>query len=205
MYHWIKGDIKMKFTILRHNMSYYMTTMGDDSVEITPIERFTVIKVNSNTYVLPYGLLKYQQLVEMNSKEPRDLNLMLEKVITGAGVTKYGYDSDEIIQKCRSQKDVSEDFGVLRGVVASMVQSEDKLMSANDYHDLVNLAINKGKLKINPIEKSEIMHYGRTISPEIHNVALPAFIELIKQLSDQGILDSFEDPALMAKAYREGN
>ena len=42
-------------------------------------------------------------------------------------------------------------------------------------------------------------------SPEIHNVALPAFIELIKQLSDQGILDSFEDPALMAKAYREGN
>lgn len=195
----------MKFTILRHNMSYYMTTMGDDSVEITPIERFTVIKVNNNTYVLPYGLLKYQQLVEMNNKEPRDLNLMLEKVITGAGVTKYGYNSDKIIQKCRSQKDVSEDFGVLRGVVASMVQSENKLMSANDYHDLVNLAINKGKLKINPIEKSEIMHYGRTISPEIHNVALPAFIELIKQLSDQGILDSFEDPALMAKAYREGN
>lgn len=195
----------MKFTILRHNMSYYMTTMGDDSVEITPIERFTVIKVNSNTYVLPYGLLKYQQLVEMNNKEPRDLNLMLEKVITGAGVTKYGYDSDKIIQKCRSQKDVSEDFGVLRGVVASMVQSENKLISASNYHDLVNLAISKGKLKINPIEKSEIMHYGRTISPEIHNIALPAFIELIKQLSDQGILDSFEDPALMAKAYREGN
>lgn len=195
----------MKFTILRHNISYYMTTMGNDSIEITPIERFTVIKVNRNTYVLPYGLLKYQQLVEMNNKEPRDLNLMLEKVITGAGVTKYGYGSDKIIQKCRSQKDVSEDFGVLRGVVASMVQSEDKLISANDYYNLVNLAISKGKLKINPIEKSEIMRYGRTISPEIHNIVLPAFIELIKQLNDQGILDSFEDPALMAKAYREGN
>lgn len=193
----------MKFNIYRHNVAYYGTELGDSYVEIIPIEDFTLIRVNNDTFLFPYGLLKYDQLLEMSQKEPNDFVSMLEDVVTGAGVSKYGYDSKAILEQLPA--DTKGDTAVLIQTLRNMLKKSDRLLTKKDYTDMIANLISVGKLVIPLDEQKQLKQLGKSINPEIHNLAIPALIELMKQLKTSGLLDDLKDPAEMMKNYREGN
>lgn len=197
----------MKFSIYRHNISYYITEMGEDSVEFIPVENFTMIKVNDNTYVLPYGLLNYDTLYKFSQREPDTLVSMLESNITGAGVSKYGYDTRNLLDEIPDPSDkTTSDYRILIKVLKSQLESANPLINGTEYRSMIDTTIQTGNLKLANMEaiKDSLLQYGKSISPEIHNLAIPAFIELVKQLKAQGILDDIKDPALMVKNYQRG-
>lgn len=197
----------MKFSIYRHNISYYITEMGEDSVEFIPVENFTMIKVNDNTYVLPYGMLKYDTLYEFSQKDPNALVSVLEDNITGAGVSKYGYSTQTLLDEIPDPNEkTTSDYRVFIKVLKGQLESANPLINRNEYKDMINSTIEAGNLNLNNEEaiKSCLLTYGKSISPEIHNLAIPAFIELVKQLKAQGILDDIKDPAQMVKNYQRG-
>lgn len=193
----------MKFNIYRHNVAYYGTELGNSYVEIIPIEDFTLIRVNNDTFLFPYGLLKYDQLLEMSQKEPNDFVSMLEDVVTGAGVSKYGYDSKAILEQLPA--DTKGDTAVLIQTLRNMLKKSDRLLTKKDYADMIANLISVGKLVIPIDEQKQLKQLGKSINPEIHNFAIPALIELMKQLKTSGLLDDLKDPAEMMKNYREGN
>lgn len=193
----------MKFSILRHNMSYYLTNLGDKSLEFIPVEKFTVIKCDNDTYVLPYGILQYAQLVKMNQAQPKDLMAMLLNVVTGAGVSKYDYKTSETIKHCNAQGKTG-DFEVIGHVIANLLNDYPDYISMQDYHDLIQQAIKMGNLKISDHEMQQLKGYGKEYNHDLTSLVLPAFIELIKQLDQQGILSSFADPETMVQNSREG-
>lgn len=192
----------MKFNIYRHNVSYYGTQLGEDYVEIIPIEDFTIIRVNNDTFMLPYGLLKYEQLLAMSEKEPKEFTQMLEDVVTGAGVSKYGYDTKEILDNLPHYE--TGDIAVMLQTLESMLENSDRLITKNEYMDMISSIIKVGKLVIPDDMLRLINKLGKSINPEIHNLAIPVLIELIKQLDQSGILQDIKDPAKMMKNYREG-
>lgn len=192
----------MKFNIYRHNVSYYGTQLGEDYVEIIPIEDFTIIRVNNDTFMLPYGLLKYEQLLAMSEKEPKEFTQMLEDVVTGAGVSKYGYDTKEILNNLPHYE--TGDIAVMLQTLESMLENSDRLITKNEYMDMISSIIKVGKLVIPDDMLRLINKLGKSINPEIHNLAIPTLIELIKQLDQSGILQDIKDPAEMMKNYREG-
>ena len=142
----------MKFNIYRHNVAYYGTELGDSYVEIIPIEDFTLIRVNNDTFLFPYGLLKYDQLLEMSQKEPNDFVGMLEDVVTGAGVSKYGYDSKAILEQLPA--DTKGDTAVLIQTLRNMLKESDRLLTKKDYIDMIANLISVGKLVI-PIDEQK--------------------------------------------------
>lgn len=192
----------MKFNVYRHNVSYYGTQLGEDYVEIIPIEDFTIIRVNNDTFMLPYGLLKYEQLLVMSEKEPKEFTQMLEDVITGAGVSKYGYDTKEIIDNLPHHE--SGDIAVMLQTLKGMLEKSDRLITKDEYAGMINNIIEIGKLNIPNDMLKLINSLGKSINPEIHNLAIPTLIELVKQLDQSGILQEIKDPAEMMKNYREG-
>lgn len=192
----------MKFNIYRHNVAYYGTELGDSYIEIIPIEDFTLIRVNNDTFLFPYGLLKYDQLLEISQKEPNDFVSMLEDVVTGAGVSKYGYDSKAILEQLPA--DTKGDTAVLIQTLRNMLKKSDRLLTKKDYTDMIANLISVGKLVIPLDEQKQLKQLGKSINPEIHNLAIPALIELMKQLKTSGLLDDLKDPAEMMKNYREG-
>lgn len=192
----------MKFNVYRHNVSYYGTQLGEDYVEIIPIEDFTIIRVNNDTFMLPYGLLKYEQLLIMSEKEPKEFTQMLEDVITGAGVSKYGYDTKEIIDNLPYHE--TGDIAVMLQTLKGMLEKLDRLITKDEYADMINNIIEIGKLNIPNDMLKLINNLGKSINPEIHNLAIPTLIELVKQLDQSGILQEIKDPAEMMKNYREG-
>lgn len=197
----------MKFSIYRHNISYYITEMGEDSVEFIPVENFTMIKVNDHTYVLPYGLLNYDTLYKFIQREPDTLVSMLESNITGAGVSKYGYNTRNLLDEIPDPSDkATSDYRILIKVLKSQLESANPLINGTEYRSMIDTTIQTGNLKLANMEaiKDSLLKYGKSISPEIHNLAIPAFIELVKQLKAQGILDDIKDPALMVKNYQRG-
>lgn len=197
----------MKFSIYRHNISYYITEMGEDSVEFIPVENFTMIKVNDHTYVLPYGLLNYDTLYKFSQREPDTLVSMLESNITGAGVSKYGYDTRSLLDEIPDPNDkTTSDYRILIKVLKSQLESANPLINGTEYRSMIDTTIQTGNLKLANMEaiKDSLLQYGKSISPEIHNLAIPAFMELVKQLKAQGILDDIKDPALMVKNYQRG-
>lgn len=197
----------MKFSIYRHNISYYITEMGEDSVEFIPVENFTMIKVNDHTYVLPYGLLNYDTLYKFIQREPDTLVSMLESNITGAGVSKYGYNTQSLLDEIPDPSDkTTSDYRILIKVLKSQLESANPLINGTEYRSMIDTTIQTGNLKLANMEaiKASLLKYGKSISPEIHNLAIPAFIELVKQLKAQGILDDIKDPALMVKNYQRG-
>lgn len=193
----------MKFSILRHNMSYYLTTLGDKSLEFIPVEKFTVIKCDDNTYVLPYGILQYAKLVKMNQAQPKDLMDMLLNVITGAGTSKYDYKTSEIIKHCNAQGK-NGDFEVIGQVLANLLNDYPDCISVQDYQNLIKQAIKMGNLNLSEDDLHTLNQYGKEYRNELTSLVLPAFIELIKQLDQQGILSSFADPETMVQNSREG-
>lgn len=192
----------MKFNVYRHNVSYYGTQLGEDYVEIIPIEDFTIIRVNNDTFMLPYGLLKYEQLLVMSEKEPKEFTQMLEDVVTGAGVSKYGYDTKEIINNLPHHE--SGDIAVMLQTLKGMLEKSDRLITKDEYANMINNIIEIGKLDIPDDMLKLINSLGKSINPEIHNLAIPTLIELVKQLDQSGILQEIKDPAEMMKNYREG-
>lgn len=197
----------MKFSIYRHNISYYITDMGEDTVEFIPVEDFTMIKVNGNVYVLPYGILKYDALYEFSQKDPNTLVSVLESNITGAGVSKYGYDTRELLDEIPDPNDkTTSDYRILIKVLKNQLENANPLINRNEYKDMIDTTIKAGNLSLNNENeiKQELLKYGKSISPNIHNLAIPAFIELVKQLKAQGILDDIKDPKQMVENYQRG-
>lgn len=197
----------MKFRIYRHNISYYITDMGEDTVEFIPVEDFTMIKVNGDVYVLPYGMLKYDTLYEFSQKDPNALVSVLEDNITGAGVSKYGYNTQDLLDEIPNpgKKDTS-DYRILIKVLKGQLGSANPLINRDEYKNMIDSTIEAGNLSLNNENeiKQELLKYGKSISPNIHNLAIPAFIELVKQLKAQGILDDIKDPKQMVESYQRG-
>lgn len=197
----------MKFRIYRHNISYYITDMGEDTVEFIPVEDFTMIKVNGDVYVLPYGMLKYDTLYEFSQKDPNALVSVLEDNITGAGVSKYGYNTQDLLDEIPdpNKKDTS-DYRILIKVLKGQLGSANPLINRDEYKNMIDSTIEAGNLSLNNENeiKQELLKYGKSISPNIHNLAIPAFIELVKQLKSQGILDDIKDPKQMVENYQRG-
>ena len=185
----------MKFNVYRHNVSYYGTQLGENYVEIIPIEDFTIIRVNNDTFILPYGLLKYEQLLIMSENEPKEFTQMLEDVVTGAGVSKYGYDTKEIIDNLPHHE--SGNIAVMLQTLKGMLEKSDRLITKDEYADMINNIIEVGKLDIPNDTLKLINSLGKSINPEIHNLAIPTLIELVKQLDQSGILQEIKDPAEM--------
>lgn len=166
-----------------------------------------MIKVNDHTYVLPYGLLNYDTLYKFSQREPDTLVSMLESNITGAGVSKYGYDTRSLLDEIPDPSDkTTSDYRILIKVLKSQLESANPLINGTEYRSMIDTTIQTGNLKLANMEaiKDSLLQYGKSISPEIHNLAIPAFIELVKQLKAQGILDDIKDPALMVKNYQRG-
>ena len=85
-----------------------------------------------------------------------------------------------------------------------MLEKSDRLITKDEYADMINNIIEVGKLDIPNDMLKLINSLGKSINPEIHNLAIPTLIELVKQLDQSGILQEIKDPAEMMKNYREG-
>lgn len=196
----------MKFNVMHHAVNYYYTEMGETSVEFIPVENCTVIKVNDSTFVLPYGTVDYESLLKL--EEHNKLTGLLEKVIGGIGISKYAIGvkeaSDELNQ-IHSMSSAETPFNLLVSALQGLLQDSDKrVMSIEDYHDLVDDVNKTGNLGLTQLELSNVYSAGKITNPMISGYLIPAFVELVKQLDKSGLLQDIKDPALTMKRYREG-
>lgn len=196
----------MKFNVMHHAVNYYYTEMGETSVEFIPVENCTVIKVNDSTFVLPYGTVDYENLLKL--EEHDKLTGLLEKVIGGIGISKYSIGvkeaSDELNQ-IHSLSSAETPFNLLVSALQGLLQDSDKrVMSIEDYHDLVDDVNKTGNLGLTQLELSNVYNAGKITNPMISGYLIPAFVELVKQLDKSGLLEDIKDPALTMKRYREG-
>lgn len=196
----------MKFNVMHHAVNYYYTEMGETSVEFIPVENCTVIKVNDSTFVLPYGTVDYENLLKL--EEHDKLTGLLEKVIGGIGISKYSIGvkeaSDELNQ-IHSLSSAETPFNLLVSALQGLLQDSDKrVMSIEDYHDLVDDVNKTGNLGLTQLELSNVYNAGKITNPMISGYLIPAFVELVKQLDKSGLLQDIKDPALTMKRYREG-
>ena len=179
----------MKFNAMRHNTSYYMTSMGDVDVQIIPIENFSVIKVDKDTYFIPFGLENYKALREMGNTQ---LHKTLEKTIAGAGVSKYGYDRDLLIKKIEEVNVEDSIFNVILGVLENELKSlPNHILTKKHLVQLINFIFDAGDLT------------PKVVNNNIKAYAIPALLDLMKQLDESGILDDIMDPKAMLKKYSE--
>lgn len=195
----------MKFNVMHHAVNYYYTEMGETSVEFIPVENCTVIKVNDSTFVLPYGTVDYESLLKL--EEHDKLTGLLEKVIGGIGISKYAIGvkeaSDELNQ-IHSLSSAETPFNLLVSALQGLLQDSDKrVMSIEDYHDLVDDVNKTGNLGLTQLELSNVYNAGKITNPMISGYLIPAFVELVKQLDKSGLLQDIKDPALTMKRYRE--
>ena len=196
----------MKFNVMHHAVNYYYTEMGETSVEFIPVENCTVIKVNDSTFVLPYGTIDYESLLKL--EEHDKLTGLLEKVIGGIGISKYAIGvkeaSDELNQ-IHSLSSAETPFNLLVSALQGLLQDSDKrVMSIEDYHELVDDVNKTGNLGLTQLELSNVYNVGKITNPMISGYLIPAFVELVKQLDKSGLLQDIKDPALTMKRYREG-
>ena len=192
----------MKFNAMRHNTSYYMTSMGDVAVQIVPIENFSVIKVDKDTYFIPFGLENYKALREMGNTQ---LHKTLEKTIAGAGVSKYGYDRDLLISKIKEVDVEDSTLNVILGVLENELKSiSDHVLTKKHLVQLIDFIFDAGDLT----PDQHIINYILDLTPKVVNnnikaYAIPALLDLMKQLDESGILDDIMDPKAMLKKYSE--
>lgn len=196
----------MKFNVMHHAVNYYYTEMGETSVEFIPVENCTVIKVNDSTFVLPYGTVDYESLLKL--EEHDKLTGLLEKVIGGIGISKCAIGvkeaSDELNQ-IHSLSSAETPFNLLVSALQGLLQDSDKrVMSIEDYHELVDDVNKTGNLGLTQLELSNVYNVGKITNPMISGYLIPAFVELVKQLDKSGLLQDIKDPALTMKRYREG-
>lgn len=195
----------MKFNAMHHSTNYYYTEMGDYSVEIIPVENCTVAKVNDKTFVLPYGTVDYENLLKVNEHNPKDLTEMLEKVVSGVGTSKYGVDTEIVVDKLNSINMNLSDENLLSETLQGLLKdSPDHDISVAEYHKLIDDILEAGKFStIDPNLIDWIKSLGKTANPLLSGYLFPAFVELMKQLEQSGLLQDIKDPAATMKRYRE--
>lgn len=195
----------MKFNAMHHSTNYYYTEMGDYSVEIIPVENCTVAKVNDKTFVLPYGTVDYENLLKVNEHNPKDLTEMLEKVVSGVGTSKYGVDTEIVVDKLNSINMNLSDENLLSETLQGLLKdSPDHDISVAEYHKLIDDILEAGKFStIDPNLIDWIKSLGKTANPLLSSYLFPAFVELMKQLEQSGLLQDIKDPAATMKRYRE--
>lgn len=196
----------MKFNVMHHAVNYYYTEMGETSVEFIPVENCTVIKVNDSTFVLPYGTVDYESLLKL--EEHDKLTGLLEKVIGGIGISKYAIgvkEASDELNRIHSLSSAETPFNLLVSALQGLLQDSDKrVMSIEDYHELVDDVNKTGNLGLTQLELSNVYNVGKITNPMISGYLIPAFVELVKQLDKSGLLQDIKDPALTMKRYREG-
>lgn len=195
----------MKFNAMHHSINYYYTEMGDYSVEIIPVENCTVAKVNNKTFVLPYGTVDYENLLEINKHNPNELVEMLEKVVSGVGTSKYGVDTAKVIDELKNANfDLSDEELLSQTLQGLLNDSPNHDISVSEYHKLIDDILEAGNLKIVDDELiSWLKSLGKTTNPLLSGYLFPAFTELMKQLEQSGLLQDIKDPAATMKRYRE--
>lgn len=195
----------MKFNAMHHSINYYYTEMGDYSVEIIPVENCTVAKVNNKTFVLPYGTVDYENLLEINKHNPNELVEMLEKVVSGVGTSKYGVDTAKVIDELKNANfDLSDEELLSQTLQGLLSDSPNHDISVSEYHKLIDDILEAGNLKIVDDELiSWLKSLGKTTNPLLSGYLFPAFTELMKQLEQSGLLQDIKDPAATMKRYRE--
>ena len=195
----------MKFNAMHHSTNYYYTEMGDYSVEIIPVENCTVAKVNDKTFVLPYGTVDYENLLKVNEHNPKDLTEMLEKVVSGVGTSKYGVDTEVVVDELNSINMNLSDENLLSETLQGLLKdSPDHDISVAEYHKLIDDILEAGKFStIDPNLIDWIKSLGKTANPLLSGYLFPAFVELMKQLEQSGLLQDIKDPAATMKRYRE--
>lgn len=190
----------MKFKAMNQNAQIYQTQLGDTYVTLTPIYGFTIGKVDSKTFALPYGLLDYKGLLELKEHSNDYLNL-LEDNATGIGTSRYGVNVSEAQSFLKEITD--GDSGVLASALNGLLEDKDKIISYDEYRELISMLMEQGKLNVDKVTLSFIKKAGRTVNPLISNYFVPAIMELAQQLDDINFLDEIKDPSLMMK--NQGN
>lgn len=192
----------MKFQVYPHQISYYMTNVNNFDINFIPVEDFTLIKVNGDTYSLPYGLLDYRYLISANDNS--ELDDMLTKVITGIGVSKYAIDVNKVLNYVpnnTAESDINLLLGTLQGLLKN---NTDEAMSKAEYNSTIDQVIETGNLMLGPDQINFVKHLGEILDPVLTDAVFPAFKELITQLNNSGILEELKDPKAMMKSYQEG-
>lgn len=195
----------MKFNAMHHSTNYYYTEMGDYSVEIIPVENCTVAKVNDKTFVLPYGTADYESLIKVNEHNPKELVGMLEKVVSGVGTSKYGVDTQAVIDKLsQAEMNYSDEELLSQTLQGLLKDTPNHDISVFEYHKLIDDILEAGNIKIIDDEIINwIKSLGKTTNPLLSGYLFPAFVELMKQLEQSGLLQDIKDPAATMKHYRE--
>lgn len=195
----------MKFNVMHHSINYYYTEMGDYSVEIIPVENCTVAKINNKTFVLPYGTVDYENLLKVNKHDPKELAEMLEKVVGGVGTSKYGVDTQAVIDKLsQTEMDYSDEELLSQTLQGLLKDSPNHDISVFEYHKLIDDILEAGSINIiDPDLIDWLKSLGKTINPLLSGYVFPAFTELMKQLEQSGLLQDIKDPAVTMKRYRE--
>lgn len=195
----------MKFNVMHHSINYYYTEMGDYSVEIIPVENCTVAKINNKTFVLPYGTVDYENLLKVNKHDPKELAEMLEKVVGGVGTSKYGVDTQAVIDKLsQTEMDYSDEELLSQTLQGLLKDSPNHDISVFEYHKLIDDILEAGSINIIDSDLIDwLKSLGKTINPLLSGYVFPAFTELMKQLEQSGLLQDIKDPAVTMKRYRE--
>ena len=195
----------MKFNVMHHSINYYYTEMGDYSVEIIPVENCTVAKVNNKTFVLPYGTVDYENLIKVNEHNPKELAGMLEKVVSGVGTSKYGVDTQAVIDELsQAEMDDSDEELLSQTLQGLLKDSSNHDISVFEYHKLIDDILKAGDFStIDPDLIGWLKSLGKTTNPLLSGYLFPAFTELMKQLEQSGLLQDIKDPAATMKRYRE--
>lgn len=190
----------MDFRIMHKATNYYYTDIDNQEIELVPLDNFTYIRVGDNAYALPYGMDRYEQLIQVRESSSTDYDSLLAKVITGIGITKYGVDTTKAqdgLNNLLSTVDESSDMFVAIKVMLNYVQQAESLViNSEEYRETLNDMIKKGALNLSKDEIKQLNSVGKELSPEITNYILPAFSEMIKQLNDKGFLAELKDPSI---------
>lgn len=202
----------MKFDIYAHKMSYYMTKMGDDTVLISPTETYTVLQYNNSTFIMSYGMTKYELLLQQSEAYPQEFATTIKQLTAGVGSNspKRLISINKLHDQAKNEmftKNLSTDAYNVFDMFISMNKKQPNpakgLLEFNDYvkklneiEDVLGVELDKDQIK-------ELIKLGAIDNPEL-DYLVSAFIELMKQLKDQGILATIQDPSLMIKSYDEG-
>ncbi len=196
----------MKFQLVHRSQNYYYTEIKHKGIEIIPVANCTVVKIDKSTFVLPYGMVDYQDLlnVEKNT-DINQLKTMLTETISGVGCSIYGVDVQQVTNTLTSKTDNDPTHEVLSQTLLELLEDKDsQVILFSEYQDLIENIIETGDLDVDNDFEGWLLSLGKVTSPLITDYLIPALIDLIHQLDKSGILNDLQDPVQMMKNYREG-
>lgn len=197
----------MKFQLVHRSQNYYYTEIKDKGIEIIPVANCTVVKVDKETFVLPYGMVDYQDLVEVEKNtSTNQLKAMLTEVTTAVGTSRYGTDTQQVVNTLKSNTKLNDDptHEVLGRTLQEMLADQgSQIILFSQYQKLIENIIETGDLDVDNEFEGWLLSLGKVTSPLITDNLIPAMIDLIHQLDQSGILKDMKDPVTMMKNYRE--